>query len=154
MVITMASFALRTPPRVAHAKSPGPTMASFPLSATTGGAHMHAWTNKRRIHTNLNLMMTSMMRKYRHQHFLAADKKIGDDFCSKHTWEQAGAEVGQTREGIINISNILSWSSSFLVVFHFGCLPYWMSYILVVFHFVRYPFWSSFIFVIFHFGLL
>merc|ERR1711895_338707 len=35
------------------------------------------------------------------------------------------------------------WSSSILVVFHFGRLPFWSSSILVVFHFGRLPFWSS-----------
>merc|ERR1712236_30206 len=51
------------------------------------------------------------------------------------------------------------WSSSILVVFHFGCLPFWSSSILVVFHFGRLPFWSSsilvvFLLVVFHFGHL
>merc|ERR1712215_395988 len=44
------------------------------------------------------------------------------------------------------------WSSSILVVFSFGCLPFWSSSILVVFHFGRLPFWSSSILVVFHFG--
>ena len=35
---------IATPPRVAHAKPPGPTMACFASSATTGGACKHPWT--------------------------------------------------------------------------------------------------------------
>merc|ERR1712002_1044977 len=46
------------------------------------------------------------------------------------------------------------WSSSILVVFHFGGLPFWSPSILVVFHFGRLPFWSSSILVVFHFGRL
>merc|ERR1711888_238471 len=43
------------------------------------------------------------------------------------------------------------WSSSILVVFHFGRLPFWSSSILVVFHFGSLPFWSSSISVVFIF---
>ena len=37
---------IATPPRVAHAKPPGPTMACFASSATTGGACKHGWTKR------------------------------------------------------------------------------------------------------------
>merc|ERR1712236_206353 len=46
------------------------------------------------------------------------------------------------------------WSSSILIVFHFGRLPFWSSSIFVVFHFGRFPFWLSSILVVFHFGRL
>merc|ERR1712030_257710 len=40
------------------------------------------------------------------------------------------------------------FSSSILVVFHFGRLPFWSSSILVVFNFGCLPFWSSSILVV------
>merc|ERR1712215_438161 len=46
------------------------------------------------------------------------------------------------------------WSSSILVVFHFGRLPFWSSSIFVVFHFGHLPFCSSSILVVFHLGHL
>merc|ERR1712030_112321 len=54
---------------------------------------------------------------------------------------------------VFHFGRLPFWSSSFLAVFLFGHLPFWLSSILVVFHFGRLPFWSSSILVVFHFGL-
>merc|ERR1712215_615532 len=47
---------------------------------------------------------------------------------------------------LVIIFKLPFWSSSVLVVFHFGRLPFWLFSILVVFHFDRFQFWSSTIF--------
>ena len=54
---------------------------------------------------------------------------------------------------------VVIWSSSVLVVFHFGRLPFWSSSVLVLFCFSHLPFWSSSVWsssvlVVFRFGRL
>ena len=57
LVITMASYVLQTPPRVAHTKPPGPktksvkTLASYACNRHQGWRMQAAWTNNGQLHS-------------------------------------------------------------------------------------------------------